>query len=82
MQTEKHVVEDFPVSSDVRNSVGLSNMNDLFHEKFSREDSCKIIYDILKLYEYIKFAFVGTFKPVLFALYLDCSLILFSFSFL
>lgn len=51
IQTEKHVVEDCPVSSNVRNSIGLSNINDLFNEKFSHEDSCKIIYDILNLYD-------------------------------
>ena len=51
IQTESHVVEDCPVSNDIRVSTGLTNMTDLFDGKFSHNDSCKIIYDVLRLYE-------------------------------
>ena len=51
VQTEKHVVEDCPVSNDIRDSVGLTNMDDLFNEKYSHKESCMIIHNILHLYE-------------------------------
>lgn len=51
IQTEKHVVEDCPVSIHIRNSVRLSNMDDLFNGKYSHAESCLVVYDILQLYE-------------------------------
>lgn len=51
VQTEKHVVEDCPVSSRIRDSTGLRNMEELFNGKYSHYESCKISNDILNLYE-------------------------------
>ena len=50
VQTEKHV-EEFQASSDIRDSVILTNKNYSFNETHSHEESFMIIRDILKLYK-------------------------------
>ena len=50
VQTEKHVVETCPVSRGVRQLYGLFRIEDLFNHTYNDEKTCKIIYDILKLY--------------------------------
>lgn len=50
IQTEKHVVEDCPVSADIRQAFDLSSLEELFNGKYPNELSCKIIHDILQLY--------------------------------
>ena len=51
VQDEKHVVETCPFSRGVRQLHGLFRIEDLFNHTYNDEKSCKIIYDILKLYD-------------------------------
>ena len=50
IQTETHVVELCPVTSNIRQNTGLSHIDELFNGKYTNEVSCKIAYDILKMY--------------------------------
>ena len=51
IQTERHVIEDCNISSNVRQMYGLSCMEDLFDGHYDNENSCKIIKEILSPYE-------------------------------
>ena len=50
VQTERHVVEVCPVSSHIRQAVALTTLEDLFNDKYTNDQSCKIVHDILNLY--------------------------------
>ena len=50
IQTERHVVEDCPISANIRQYHNLECLEDLFNGKYETEQSCKIIHKILTLY--------------------------------
>ena len=50
VQTERHVVEDCPISGCIRLTYGLESLEDLFNTRYTDDLSCKIIHDILNLY--------------------------------
>ena len=50
VQTEQHVVEQCPITSDIRVRYGLYRI-DLFNRKYSDEVSVKITHDILNLFK-------------------------------
>ena len=51
VQTEQHVVEQCPITSEVRVRYGLYCIKDLFNRKYSDEISVKITHDILNLFQ-------------------------------
>ena len=50
IQTERHVVESCPATSDIRRNAGLTCVRELFNGKYAHDVACKIVYDILKVY--------------------------------
>ena len=50
VQTEQHVVEHCPITSDIRVRYGLYRIQDLFNDKYSNDISVKITHDILNLF--------------------------------
>lgn len=50
VQTERHVIESCPVSSNVRQRLGFSQIEELFNGQFMNNVSCKTVFDILNLY--------------------------------
>ena len=51
VQTEWHVVEYCPVTRGIRQSVGLTRVEELFSGKYTYDVCCKIVHDILKSYQ-------------------------------
>ena len=53
-QSEWHVVvvvENCPVTSGIRQSVGLTRVEKLFTDKYTYDVVCKIVHDVLKSYQ-------------------------------
>ena len=50
VQTEEHVIGQCPLSQHIRDQYGFSSVTDLMTDKFSKDVSCKIIYQVLNLY--------------------------------
>ena len=53
-QSEWHVVvvvENCPVTSGIRQSVGLTRVEELFTDKYTYDVVCKIVHDVLKSYQ-------------------------------
>ena len=50
IQTEIHVVSHCPLSQHIREEYEFASITDLMSERFPKELSCKVIYDILNLY--------------------------------
>ena len=51
VQSEEHVISICPHSQQIRNSYGFSCINDLMSGRFDNDIVCKIIYEILDLYD-------------------------------
>ena len=51
VQSEEHVVSVCPMSQDIRNRYGFTCTKDLLSGRFENDIVCKILYDILKLYD-------------------------------
>ena len=51
VQSEEHVISICPQSQQIRNSYGFSCINDLMSGRFDNDIVCKIIYEILDLYD-------------------------------
>ena len=51
VQSEEHVVSVCPVSQDIRNYYEFTCIRDLLSGRFDNDTVCKIIYDILHLYD-------------------------------
>ena len=50
IQSEEHVVSYCPLSQPIRDSYRFACIEDLMSDKFSNDVSCKIIYEVLNLY--------------------------------
>lgn len=50
IQTEKHVVQDCPLTHDIRQTYDLTSFEELFSGKYPPDVTCKIIHSILKVY--------------------------------
>ena len=50
VQTERHVVENCPTTQHVRDYYAFNSLDDLF-SNFSNDDVCKIVHDLLRLYD-------------------------------
>ena len=50
VQTEEHVISDYPISQHIRDLYGFSSINDLMSVNLPNETVCTIIYQILNLY--------------------------------
>ena len=46
VQTEWHVVENCPVTRDIRQRVGLNRVQELFSGKYTYDVACKIVHDV------------------------------------
>ena len=51
IQSERHVIEDCPISLNIRQAYNINDMTELFNGKYNNETSCKIIAEILDLYK-------------------------------
>ena len=51
IQSERHVIEDCPISLDIRQAYNVNDMTELFNGRYNNETSCKIIAEILDLYK-------------------------------
>ena len=51
VQSEEHVVSFCPVSQHIRTAYNFTYITELLSDSFNDTDRCKIIYEILKLYE-------------------------------
>ena len=51
VQTEIHVVQHCPNTHHIRQMYGFSTIKDIFSEQFGPEIVCKIIYEILEIYD-------------------------------
>ena len=51
IQSERHVIEECPLSSSIRQVHNIGNINELFNGKYDNDTSCKIITKFLDLYK-------------------------------
>lgn len=52
VQTEKHVVEACPLTENIRQRHDVGSLEDLFANDKPHDMTCKIIHDILELYNW------------------------------
>lgn len=50
VQTEQHVVQQCPLTLNIRQHYNFSQIQDLFYEHFLPELTCKVIHEILSVY--------------------------------
>lgn len=51
VQTKRHIVQDCPMTHSLRRHHSFITMEDTFSNKFTDDTACKVIYDILKIYD-------------------------------
>ena len=51
IQSERHVIEECPLSLSIRQVYNIGNINELFNGKYDNDTSCKIITKFLDIYK-------------------------------
>ena len=50
VQTERHVVEACPMTAQIRNVYNIRSLEDIFAAEYPNEMVCKLLYDILHVF--------------------------------